>query len=292
MFNGLLGYLKTLNGGQPLGKVPLLTESDTEFGRLKIDTERIKEYVGDTKITQMKFPFHISEVAIAYDQHRQADDRKSPPPVLPRASSKLRIPFDETGSPRDIVPSLSPAMTAASDEFDMAKILETISLEDYRYVGIVATDTRDVIFLAGLIRDYCPDVQLFSPTGDLLLGHPTYAAQLRGMIVASTYPMFSMAQRRDPPHRGDTQRHLFMYEADQGYYNATVSLLGQRIDEEARQKDGDSTERLSHYFDYLYDYGRPFDEMDDFARKVPQSAPGGDRPPVWFGVIGLRGSCR
>jgi hypothetical protein len=286
---GLFGYLKKLNGGHPLGKVALLTESDTEFGRIQIDPKLIKEYVGDTKITQMKFPFHISQVAIAYDQHRQTDDRKVPPPVLARSGSKLRIPFDETGSPRDIVPSLSPAMTAAADEFDTAKILETISLEDYRYVGIVATDTRDVIFLAGLIREYCPDVQLFSPTGDLLLGHPTYAPQLRGMIVASTYPMFSMAQRWDPPHRGDTQRHLFIHEADQGYYNATVSLLGQRIDKEEKPKNGNSHKRRSHYFDYLYDYGRPFDEMDNFAGKAPDHEAGSDRPPIWFGVIGQRG---
>ncbi len=289
VLNGLFGYLKKLNGGKHLGKVALLTESDTEFGRgIEIEPEQSKHFFG-VKVTQMKFPFHISEVAIAYDQHRQADDRKAPPPVLARPSSKLRIPFDETGSPRDIVPSLSPAMTAASDEFDTAKILETISLEDYRYVGIVATDTRDVIFLAGLIRDYCPDVQLFSFTGDLLLGHPTYAPQLRGMIVASTYPMFSMAQRWDPPHKGDTQRHLFMHEADQGYYNATVSLLGQRYDDEVKEKNGDSAKKLSHYFDYLYDYGRPFDEMDNFTGKAPHDEPGSALPPIWFGVIGQRG---
>ena len=136
----------------------------------------------------MKYPFHISQVATAYNERDRKDDRSTP--TLVRPSSRLSIPFDETGSPRDLVPSLSPAMTTATSEFVMAKILETISVEDFRYLGIVATDTRDMIFLAAMIRQYCPDVQIFIPSGDLLLGHPRYVSNLSGTVVATTYPLF------------------------------------------------------------------------------------------------------
>ena len=300
-------YLKELNGGANLGKVALLTESDTQFGNYAVPPRKSKapeaarapgakgadliEEIGT--ITQMKFPFHVSQVAIAYDQNRTADDRTTP--KLGHFSSKLHIPFDETGNPRDIVPSLSPAMGAATDEFNLAKILETISQEDYRYVGIVATDTRDIVFLAGLIREYCPDVQLFTPVGDLLLGHPTYASQLRGMIVTSTYPLFSMAQRWDPPHKGDRRRNLFMHEADQGYFNATLSLLGPGDPQLLRKECDDPNGARNNYAGFLYDYGKPFDEMDllDGSYRNPR----GDRPyrdqvtspPMWLGVIGQRG---
>jgi hypothetical protein len=286
----LLALLDSLNGSR-IGKVALLTESDTEFGNRNSRAEPL-DYSGlGYEVTEMKFPFHISQVAVAYDQSRQESGRNLP--TLARPSNKLRIPFDETGNPRDIVPSLSPAMDSATDEFVLAKILETISTEEYRYVGIIASDTRDVIFLAGLIREFCPDVQLFTTQGDLLLGHPDYAAELRGMIVAATYPLFSMAQRWDPPHAGDRRRHLFSHEGDQGYYNATLSLLGNA---ECAKRDRPRDE----YFDAMYDYGRPFDELDDMPLLYPEAqyrspshgfplARSDERPPLWFGVVGARG---
>lgn len=285
----LAGFLKQCNGNHSLGKVALLTESDTEFGDIPRETSR-QWFAPPTVVTTMKFPFHISQVAVAYDQ----SDRKAAKntPTLIRPSSRLTIPFDETGRPRDVIPSLSPAMTTATSEFVMSKILETIALEDFRYIGIVASDTRDTIFLAGLIRQYCPDVQLFGASGDLLLGHPRYTSELRGMIVAAPYPLFSLAQRWDPPYEGDRRRHLFAHQGDQGVFNATVSLLAPP----------------EKYYESLFDYGPPFDEMDDLPLfwqgrgRVPVwhrgSRPScwsfpvhrtGMRPGVWIDIIGARG---
>ncbi len=293
----LFDFLKQLNGGTPLGKVALLTESDTAFGQRFEDVER---WAGPgTNVTRMTFPFHISQVAVAYKQGDPKDDRGTP--TLVRPSSRLAIPFDEVGRPRDVVPALSPAMTTATSSFVLSKILETIAMEDFRYIGIIATDTRDTIFLAGLIRQFCPDVQLFAPQGDLMLGHPQYADELRGMIVATPYPLFSLAQRWDPPHEGDHRRHLFSHQGDQGTFNATVSLL----DRTSRPPPNPS----SPFFEALYDYGLPFDELEDLAA-FWKPGPGGRpswlsrpdrgewaltldrpsmRPAVWFSVIGQRG---
>ena len=225
-------------------------------------------------------------MAAAYNERDRKDDRSTP--TLVRPSSRLSIPFDETGSPRDLVPSLSPAMTTATSEFVMAKILETISVEDFRYIGIVATDTRDMIFLAAMIRQYCPDVQIFIPSGDLLLGHPRYVSDLSGTIVATTYPLFSMAQRWDPPYQGDHRRHLFSHQGDQGIYNAALSLLSQN-------KPG--------YFESLFDYGMPFDELREYCSlqldgkqiqwgsknsHVPVKTTS-EQPSLWLSVIGQRG---
>jgi hypothetical protein len=298
----LFDFLKQLNGGTPLGKVALLTESDTAFGQR---FEKVQEWAGPgTNVTRMTFPFHVSQVAVAYKQGDSKDDRSTP--TLVRPSSRLAIPFDEIGRPRDVVPALSPAMTTATNSFVLSKILETISMEDFRYIGIVATDTRDTIFLAGLIRQFCPDVQLFTPQGDLMLGHPRYADELRGMIVATPYPLFSMAQRWDPPYEGDHRRHLFSHQGDQGTFNAALSLLYQA----GRPGAGPGVP----FFESMYDYGLPFDELADLSA-FWEAAPGAPtswrdreprldgtdrgwrmalrrpsmRPPIWFSVIGQRG---
>jgi hypothetical protein len=278
VMQAIFQFLRDLNGGRPLGKMALLTESDTEFGNPEGWNALLKGKVRtDTDITVMKFPFHISQVAAAYNERDRKNDRSTP--TLVRPSSRLSIPFDETGRPRDLVPSLSPAMTTATSEFVMAKILETISVEDFRYIGIIATDTRDVLFLAAMIRQYCPDVQLFVPSGDLLLGHPRYVNNLSGTVVATTYPLFSMAQRWDPPYQGDHRRHLFSHQGDQGIYNAALSLLGQND---------------PHYIESLFDYGMPFDELKDYSSlwsndaNVSVQMPA-EQPSLWLSVIGQRG---
>ena len=299
----LFRYLKHLNGGAPLGKVALLSESDTEYGnvtKLNIGGWAGDEN-GDNPVTSMKFPFHISQVAVADHQSVRRDDPTTP--SLARTGGRLAIPFDEVGIPRDVIPALSPAMSTATDSFVLSKILETISTEDFRYIGIMATDTRDTIFLAGLIRQYCPDVQLFAPAGDLLLGHPTYADGLRGMIVATPYPLFSMAQRWDPPYEGDHRRHLFSHQGDQGTYNAALSLLA--------ESNPSKTPRYPDYFRSMFDYGTPFDELSTLSAlwkgRKNGEGPGAwlgrpskprwtyricsvdERPALWFSVIGQRG---
>ncbi len=267
VFAEMFDHLKVLNGGGTLGKVALLHESDTPFGAFgasELGRKLLKEY----NILRMEFPFHISQVRIAYDQNQPVGTPGLP--TLARTSSKLKVPFDETGRPRDIVPALSPAMTATTDEYVLARILATISREEYRYVGILATDTRDVIFLAGLIREFCPDVQLFSFQGDLLLAHPDYTSQLRGMLVASPYPLFSMAQRWTFPFHADRRRHLFSYQGQQGYYHAALTQL---LDEKG------PTIRREDSLEFL-DYGFPFRR---------ERNPWITRPPLWISVVGERG---
>jgi len=68
------------------------------------------------------------------------------------------IPIDEVPDAIDNVPSLTPKMTVASDSLVVSNILATIACEEVRYIGIVATDLLDTLFLTGLIRQHCPDV--------------------------------------------------------------------------------------------------------------------------------------
>ena len=81
-----------------------------------------------------------------------------------------------------------------------------------------------------------------------------------------------------------------MHESDQGYFNAAVSIIGRRENGRLR-KQGETDElKEKRFYRFMYDYGRPFDEMDlvESPTKKPRS-PEDFVPPVWVGVIGERG---
>ena len=122
-------------------------------------------------------------------------------PRLVTPIDKIPVPFDDTNKARDLFPAMSPRLTTATENLLIARILSTISREGFRFVGIAATDTRDKIFLITLIREFCPDVQIFFSDNDLLLAYPEYSRFLRGSIIASTYPLFPPNREWSPPHR-------------------------------------------------------------------------------------------
>src|SRR5262245_34731261 len=101
----------------------------------------------------------------------------------------LDLSLHEVGEPQDVIPLMSPEITSSIAYLVLSHILSVINNEDVRYVGLLATDTRDKLFLAEQIRLYCPNVQLFTTESDLLYSHPKYVRFTRGMIVSSTYPL-------------------------------------------------------------------------------------------------------
>src|SRR5205807_2358957 len=68
-------------------------------------------------------------------------------------------------------------------------------------------------------------VRLLFTNSDVLLSHPDFNADLRGALVASTYPLYPKNQHWSFPEKGRARRLLFPGQAEQGYYNATVALL-------------------------------------------------------------------
>ena len=85
---------------------------------------------------------------------------------------KLRIPPHEAGSPADLPRSYTPATSAALDEMALTQVLTTIARRPYKVVGIVATNSFDVVFLAQQVARFCPNVRLFTLSSDLVLRVP------------------------------------------------------------------------------------------------------------------------
>jgi hypothetical protein len=214
--------------------------------------------------TLFAFPLHISDVRAAYDRSTGAprDDSLH----LPSFGTRLRLPLEQSSNPRETEPSLTPTMTAALSERTLTNLLSCITHEHFRYALILATDFKDQLFLASLIRKHCPECRLIFSNSDLLFSHPDFSGDLRGSVVGSSYPLYSKNQRWSFPFRGRKERILLSGQSEYGYYNAMIALL----DLEGIQ----SAE--------LVEYGPPFPDPGDPGRNRPV-------PPVWISIIGQGG---
>ena len=233
------------------GRVAILTESNTGFGK------QFAAFGDHNDIVLLRFPMHVSRLKSEYAQAFRRKDEQAG--LQPGAVVSL-AGFEDAGGTSEGVPAQGGTATTAANNAVLANILSTISRERFRYVGVVATDTRDKLFLVRLIREFCPDVQVFVTQGDLLLAHPDYLYHMKGVVVGSTYPLYPPNQRWVQPTA--PERLLMSSAAAQGYYNATLAVLGQP--------------------DQMLEYGPP-----GFATgpDVPN-----DRPPVWVSMVAPNGT--
>ncbi|HUI25030.1 MAG TPA: hypothetical protein VL403_03010 [Candidatus Kryptonia bacterium] len=258
-------YLEQL-GADPCS-VALLKEANTAYGRGATASTRWQDRCGQPHANgarapedwlQLPFPISISQVRMAYDRSQMLRPAAAPNATLPR--TVLDLSLDDITEPEDVPPPQSSQMTANIADLVLADTLSTISRERIKYVGLLATDVRDTLFLAQQIRTYCPDVRLFSIGSERLYTHPDYSQALEGMLVVSTYPLYGKTQLWTDHEGGRHQRLTFDNNGTEGVYNAALALLG---------KD-----------DWLVDYATPFHP----------AAPGTKRrPSLWIAAVGHGG---
>ncbi len=165
-------------------------------------------------------------------------------------------------------------MTIATDNLILSNILATIAHEDIRYVGIVATDILDVIYLTRLIRENAPDVQIILVGNDLRYTDPQFSLDFRGTVIVSSYPLDARAQVWSYPFQGAIERKLFANEFDAGRYNAALVLLNGVTDP---NHDHQLVVNASLAEDFLV-YGKPF--VATFFDSVNR------RPQIWINQVG------
>ena len=203
------------------GNIAILIESNTGLAQALVQHERQSAATRENSPVEFLFPLQVAEVRKAYERGGLLRGGKIDEPATPE---KLTIPPDEGGAPRDLPKTFTPATSAALDEMALTQVLTTIARRPYQAVGIVATDPFDVVFLAREVRRFCPNVRLFTTCSDLLLARATDAVDLRGTLVASTYPLYPANQWMTTSFR-DGPRVFFSNRAAQGFYNATAAHL-------------------------------------------------------------------
>ncbi len=257
----LFNYLQSTDPHFDTGKVALLSESTTVYGftttpATATTTTTTISCPDETKATSIPFPLHISQLRAAAEEVRQSQLPAAPQLVAPPPGLPLAKALEEVNQAKDSFSPFSPIDPLTSEQI-ISQLLATISRGRYRYVGITATDIRDTIFLAQEVHEHCPAAVLFAFNPDLLLLHPEVNSGLRGMLLATSYPLMNMnllwSPPHPPPHRPHVQRQ-FPDQVSEGVFNATLALLG---------KNDDS----------MLEYGLPF-ELEPTL------------PPLWITVVG------
>ena len=271
LLSAVAEYLDPAQKNAPL--IAILQEANTAYGRGAVEGNdppkpvqsdrnlpRLTQFVPSKRPWQdwllLPFPINISQVRTAYEKEKA----QRPVPAdkggdLPRMT--LGLSLQDGVEPHDVPAAQFPEMTSNADDLVLSSILSTISRENIKYVGLLATDVRDKLFLAEQIRKYCPDVRLFTLLDDMLYTHPEHSAALEGMLVASTYPLFSQNQVWTDDVGGSRLRRQFANSGVEGVYNAALALRGRT--------------------EWLIDYSPPF-------RRFTPGQP--RRPPIWLSVVG------
>ena len=219
---------------------------------------------GEAEILRLPFPMYIAGARSAWEKIKE-----EPTPGVPSAARpRLQVELDENREPPDLLPQMYPGMTGPAVELVLSNILATISRKQIKYVGVLASDTRDKIFLVNQIHQYCPDVRVFTFENDLLYAHPQFYTTMRGMLVASTYPLFTRTQ----PWTGKTEgkRLQFSNSGAEGIYNAVLALLALTAPDNAYS---------------MVDYGPPQVDFDRAKRVLK----GPRQPPIWISAVGNGG---
>jgi hypothetical protein len=261
----------------PISQIARLRESTTQYGAesgsqsTTSDTTRLparnnlKRCAG--KFLDIPFPANISSLRSEYAR------ASSTPPAEPGASGAPRISLNLSDPSRAMEnPPVMSGLTPAVLDVMIDEIARTLVAHRIRAVGILATDTRDKIFLAEQLRMRRRDLTLFTTESNVLLLRKEVNPFLRGMLVFGTYPLQIDAQQWDTAGLGE-QRLAFANDASEGIFNATRLQLS------------DST--------WLAEYGVPGMKSawlycEPGYKRVRTNA-ADSIPPVWVLAVGRSG---
>jgi hypothetical protein len=229
------------------GQVVILQEGNTAYGQSIVDAQN--------EVLTVSYPLNISQMRAAYERQQILRLPVSTPDEN-GVFRGLELPLEQNPSATDLPQPFSQT-SAARTERVVISLLQAVKQSGRPFVGLSGSSTEDNLFLAQLIRFFCPDVHLFCLDNHLLYAHPKFNRYLEGMIIASPFPLY--------PKTGlwTENRALQSFPGDEanGTYLACRVILA-RLG--LARMDGLRSE-----------YGSPFATAGD-----------GLRPPLWISQVG------
>lgn len=233
-------YLVQQLGWDP-GRIALLTEADTAYGRnaatvaegsrqasLSVHTPQGTNRPADpySEAFVLEFPSGLSGLRKASEEAARGRNPGSGQPRM--GPSTLAISLADQSRPVDVVPEFS-ILTTPTKDLALSNLLAALCGEGKKsYLGIIASDTRDQVFLAERVHEICPDLQIFLLTSDLMLAHPQNRDALDGAIILSSSALFPRGLTWLEPIAPPGQKlgiRLFQSELHEGIVRAIGSLL-------------------------------------------------------------------
>jgi len=263
--------------GKP-GEIAVLAEDQTAYGRITDEWRHLGRESPEQWLF-MRFPYGISRLRNSYEQENAAATLTNAEPSTPKGTVPQTLQFN-LGTPdeRDIVPAYSKVQSPISQEAALMSISTALQREHVSYVGIVATDVLDAVFLVRFLRKNCPDARIFMLDSDLLFARAEPNTALEGILNITTYPLFSRNQHwtKSELRGGRPRRTAFANRYAEGEYNAARKQLWEMnaiSNGEPKKGKGEPQEE-----EILLEYRRPDDRYPD-ERK----------PPLWLTVLGRDG---
>jgi hypothetical protein len=181
----------------------ILVEDETAYGYAVARDSR--DY------TVFRFPRDISHLRNAYREAAPQGRPNGPP------ASDLDFSLKDSDVAEDSIPTFSKAQTALSQNGVINEITGAIQRKRIRIIRIDATNVLDLLFLARVLRQQCPDTRLMVPYSDLLFVQAAHTDALTGTLALSPYPLFVDGNDFGPS--------TFPGSNAEGVYEASVLLL-------------------------------------------------------------------
>ncbi len=196
--------------GWDLDDMALITELDTAYGQQSFEPQKKSR----RSPLLVQFPSNLAHIRTAREKLGLQRDTSS---SVASSQKSLDLSLADQDRPVDIVPQLSELSTQSND-LALAGLLRALSRERVRYIGILATDIQDQLFLAEQVRSFCPDAVVFTFDNHLLDAHPKVTKSMDGTLVLTRFPLYA-----SPAERSMRQ---FTSEFQQGIYLAARRLVG------------------------------------------------------------------
>lgn len=178
----------------------------------------------DCVYTSFRFPPEISSLRNA---SAAIEPQAASSAQLPTGQLSSYLPFslaDRQPNSSDEPPSFARGQGPLSQEAVLMKYAAELRRGHYKYVGIVATNVLDVLFLAKFLRNTSPDIRIFTFNSDLLFERDLDNAPYIGTLSVSTYPLISRSPdwiNEDPL----LPRLPFADQYEEGQYNASLLTM-------------------------------------------------------------------
>ncbi len=193
----------------PNDRAAILAEGGSAFGRAAAEEGPEK----DVRI--LRFPEDISHLRDSYRQAQQPSKSEQTP------TPSLDFSLKDSTAGEDSVPTYSQIQSPLSQYGVIDEVIRAIRRDDIRIVEISATNVLDLLFLAGVLRQQCPDTRLLIASADLLFVQAGQTQPLDGMLFLTSYPLFAESKLWEKRK----QVLIFPDTRSEGVFNAMVLSL-------------------------------------------------------------------
>jgi hypothetical protein len=173
----------------------------------------------EESIITYRYPRDIAQLRNAYSDIAFANGAK--PAEIP--TSPLEFSLKDAQSGEDSFPIFSRTHTPVSQNAVLEQIVRELGRKKIRIVRLDATNVFDTIFLAKVLKKFCPDIRVVVSGADLLFVQEATDSGLAGLLAISTYPVFP--EGREWANPGNRDITTFADADSISEYNAFISLL-------------------------------------------------------------------